>query len=199
MPVAAPQADLFVARPVLPDGLRLREEILSRAEEASLLATIRELPLVEARYRAFTAKRRIASFGAGYDFETNALLSAPPLPAFLHPLRDRVAAWSGIAATALAQCTVAEYTTGTQLGWHRDVPRFGTVAGISLGSACRMRLRPYPHVKGSRERALILVLEPRSAYVLADDARWHWQHAISPTKAPRYSITFRTIRGTARP
>ena len=62
-----------------------------------------------------------------------------------------------------------------------------------------MRLRPYPHVKGSRERALVLVLQPRSAYVLADDARWRWQHAISPTKALRYSITFRTIRGTSIP
>ena len=199
MPVAATQRELFAATRALPNGFRLREEFLSPGEESSLLAAIRELPLVTARYRAFTAKRRIVSFGAGYDFETNALLTAPPLPAFLHLLRDRVAAWAGFAAAALAQCTVAEYTAGTQLGWHRDLPRFGTVAGISLASACRMRLRRYPHVQGSRERALILVLQPRSAYVLADDARWHWQHAITPTKALRYSITFRTIRGTARP
>ena len=197
MSVPATQRDLFAATRALPDGLRLREEFLSPAEESSLLAAIRDLPLVEARYRAFTAKRRIVSFGAGYDFETNALLPAPPLPAFLHPLRDRVAAWAGLAAPELRQCTVAEYTAGTQLGWHRDVPRFGTVAGISLASACRMRLRPYPHVKGSRARAL--VLEPRSAYVLADGARWRWQHAISPTKALRYSITFRTIRSTSGP
>src|SRR5438067_27084 len=127
MPVAPTQGDLFAPGPALPDGLQLREAFLGPAEEAALLAAIRELALAEARYRAFTAKRRILSFGAGYDFATNALLPAPPLPAFLHPLRDRVAAWAGIAATALGQCTVAEYTTGTQLGWHRDVPRFGTV------------------------------------------------------------------------
>ena len=30
-------------------------------------------------------------------------------------------------------------------------------------------------------------------YVLHDEARWRWQHAISPTKALRYSITFRTM------
>jgi len=199
VPVTTTQRDLFAATPALPDGLGLREEFLSPAEEWSVLAEIRELPLAEARYRAFTAKRRIVSFGAGYDFETNVLLPAPPLPAFLHPLRDRVAAWAGIAAAELRQCTVAEYTAGTQLGWHRDVPRFGTVAGISLGSACRMRLRPHPHPKGSRERALVLMLEPRSAYVLADDARWRWQHAISATKTLRYSITFRTIRGRSLP
>jgi hypothetical protein len=93
-----------------------------------LLAEIRALPLEEARYRGFTAKRRIASFGAGYDFETNVLLPAPPLPA----------------------CSVAEYRPGTQLGWHRDVPRFGIVAGVSLAAPARMRLRPYPHVKRTR-------------------------------------------------
>ena len=31
-----------------------------------------------------------------------------------------------------------------------------------------------------------------SAY--RDEARWKWQHAISPTKEMRYSITFRTLR-----
>jgi alkylated DNA repair dioxygenase AlkB len=91
---------------------------------------------------------------------------------------------------------VAEYRAGTQLGWHRDVPHFGVVTGISLASPCRMRLRPYPHVKHGKQRALVLVLESRSAYVLRDEARWRWQHAISPTKALRYSITFRTL---ARP
>ena len=90
MPVAASQRDLFAATPALPAGLRLRDEFLSAAEEATLLAAIRELPLVEARYRAFTAKRRIASFGAGYDFETNALLPAPPLPALAASCRAPV-------------------------------------------------------------------------------------------------------------
>jgi hypothetical protein len=27
---------------------------------------------------------------------------------------------------------------------------------------------------------------------LRDAARWRWQHAVSPTKELRYSITFRT-------
>jgi alkylated DNA repair dioxygenase AlkB len=178
----------------LPQGLVYRPDFLTPAEERELLAAIRTLPLAEARYKTFTAKRRIASFGAGYDFTTNAPLPAPPLPASLQPLRARVASWSGISEDELWQCTVAEYQPGTQLGWHRDVPTFGVVAGVSLASACRMRLRPYPHRKHANERSLVLVLEPRSAYVLRDDARWRWQHAISPTKALRYSITFRTRR-----
>lgn len=35
----------------------------------------------------------------------------------------------------------------------------------------------------------------RSAYAMRGAARWKWQHAISPTKELRYSITFRTLAG----
>ena len=197
MRAAAEQVELFGHASDLPDGLVYRPNFLDAAEEESLLTTIRALPLVAARYKTFTAKRRILSFGAGYDFGTNAVTPAPPLPPVLHSLRERIAAWTGIAAGEFVQCTVAEYGPGTQLGWHRDVPHFGVVAGVSLASPARMRLRPYPHTKRARGRALALVLAPRSAYVFRGDARWRWQHAISPTKALRYSITFRTMARAA--
>lgn len=166
---------------------------LALADEHRLLGDIEKLPLQEALYRKFAAKRRIVSFGAGYDFTSNAPTPAPPLPASLQPLRERAAAWAGLSAAALSQCTVAEYSPGTQLGWHRDVPTFGIVIGISLAAPARMRFRPYPHVKGARAPSQAIVLEPRSIYVLRDNARWRWQHAISPTRALRYSITFRTM------
>jgi DNA oxidative demethylase len=41
-------------------------------------------------------------------------------------------------------------------------------------------------------------LEPRSAYVLAGESRSSWQHSIPPTKEPRYSVTFRTLRGGSK-
>jgi alkylated DNA repair dioxygenase AlkB len=188
------QLGLFHAASGLPDGLLYRLVFLTPDEERSLIADIHTLPLESARYRVFTAKRRILSFGYGYDFTSNVLLPAPPLPSFLEPLRARVAELAGIPAADFRQSTVAEYQPGTQLGWHRDVPQFAVVAGVSLGAPCRMRLRPYPHVKRGAERSLVLTLEPRSAYVFRDAARWRWQHAISPTKALRYSITFRTLQ-----
>jgi alkylated DNA repair dioxygenase AlkB len=188
------QPELFARPSGLPDGMRYETDVLGVTEEADLLAAIDGLPLVEASYRTFTAKRRIASFGFGYDFTENTLLPAPPMPGFLLALREHLAAWSGIPAAALVQATVAEYRPGTQLGWHRDVPHFGMVVGTSLGGPARMRLRPWPHERSSGVRALPLDLAPRSAYVLRDAARWAWQHAISPTKGLRHSITFRTRR-----
>jgi alkylated DNA repair dioxygenase AlkB len=192
------QISLFAGAAPPIDGFRYQSDFLLPEEERELLARIGELPLEEARYKEFTAKRRIASFGHQYDFSSNELLPAGPLPEFLVPLRARVAEWTGIAAADYTHCLVAEYRPGTQLGWHRDVPEFEAVAGCSLAGSCRMRLRRYPHAKGSRERALIVELAPRSVYALEGPARWGWQHAISPTKELRYSITFRTrARGRA--
>lgn len=196
MKSSSAQRELF-ANPLLPNGFVYQPDFLTVAEEELLLAGMQRLPLQEARYRVFTAKRRIVSFGAGYDFTSNRPTPAPPLPAFLAPIRKRAAEWAGVSERELSQCPVAEYSAGTQLGWHRDVPTFGIVIGISLASACRMRLRPYPHVKGARAPSRTLVLEPRSIYVLRGDVRWRWQHAIAPTKALRYSITLRTMARAA--
>jgi alkylated DNA repair dioxygenase AlkB len=190
-------ADLFGELPALPGGLVYVESFLSGAEEQALLARIAELPLHEAKYREYTAKRRIASFGREYDFSHRKLLPGAPLPDFLLPLRDKVAAWQRVPAAEFHHALVTEYRPGTALGWHRDTPEFGIVVGISLANPARMRLRPYPPKKGRDPRALALELAPRSAYVFRDDARWGWQHSIPPTTALRYSITLRTLNTRA--
>jgi alkylated DNA repair dioxygenase AlkB len=188
----AGQADLFPEGSALPNGLAYVPGFVGEDEERALLAGIGALDLREAKYREYTARRRVASFGAGYDFDANELTPAPVMAPFLLPLRDKVAAWLRVPAESFGYALVAEYRPGTQLGWHRDVPQFEMVAGISLASACRMRLRPYPPKRGDVPR--VLDLAPRSAYVLRGEARWGWQHSIPPTPALRYSITFRTRR-----
>jgi alkylated DNA repair dioxygenase AlkB len=186
------QADLFPR--VLPNGLVYRGEFLSRAEEQALLEIIATLPLQEAQYKEFTARRRTVSYGSSYDFSSNQSLSAEPIPEFLHPLRCEVAAWSGEPAESFVQALIAEYRPGTPLGWHRDVPEFELVVGISLAAPCRMRFRPYPWSAERKKDVFTLDLEPRSAYIVSGHARWGWQHSIPPTKALRYSITLRTRR-----
>ena len=186
------QSSLFDEPAHLPNGLVYQPRFLSPAEEAALLQGIGGLELKQARYKEYTANRRVASFGAGYDFDAGELTPAPGIASFLLPLRDRVSAWLQRPAEDFGYAMVSEYRQGTQLGWHRDVPQFEMVVGVSLASAARMRFRPFPPRKGAR--AFELTLEPRSAYVLRDEARWGWQHSIPPTPALRYSITFRTRR-----
>jgi alkylated DNA repair dioxygenase AlkB len=186
------QGDLFEIPQSLPNGMTYEPEFISPDEEEALLAEIANLPLSEAKYKQFTAKRRIMSYGASYDFSSNELIPAGPIPPFLQHLRDRVAQWVELPATSFTHALIAEYKPGTQLGWHRDVPDFEVIVGVSLSGACRMRLRPYPPRKGKNPDALSLTLESRSAYVMRGPARWGWQHSIPPTKSLRYSITFRT-------
>jgi alkylated DNA repair dioxygenase AlkB len=196
-PVDLPaQGELFgvPAAASLPQGLQFRTEFIDAAEEASLLEIIAALPLAEARYRGFTARRRVASYGTQYDFDDLRLTAGLPLPEALGPLRARAAAWIGVAPGDFSNVLVAEYRAGTPLGWHRDVPDFETVVGISLGGVARMRLRRWPAVSPKKADVLSLALPPRSAYVLAADARWRWQHSIAPTTELRWSITFRTAR-----
>ena len=179
----------------LPAGWSYFDGFLSDSEEASLLEIVAGLGLHEARYKGYTARRRVAHFGTAYDYDDNRLLPAPPLPATLEPLRARAAALAGLAEDTLASALVAEYRPGVPLGWHRDVPDFETVVGISLGGSARMLFRRYPPVRPKKADVVSLELAPRSAYVLRAEARWGWQHSVAPTPSLRYSITFRERRG----
>jgi alkylated DNA repair dioxygenase AlkB len=161
-------------------GFDYQPELITPAEERALLAAIGALEFTNAHYREYTAKRRIVVYEDGP-------------PDFLSSLRERIAAWLGIPAAAFVHSLVSEYRPGTGVGWHRDMPDFAVVAGVSLAAPARMRFRPYPPRKTTARERLGLELEPRSAYVLRDNVRWHWQHSIAPTRALRYSITFRTL------
>ncbi len=194
------QSELFeAAREAKPAGLVYQPDFITREDEQSLLQVIDGLVLHDAQYKQFTARRRIASFGGQYDFSRNVLEEAPELPPSLHPLRAKVARWLQIAPEQFLHVLVAQYRPGTPLGWHRDVAQFELVVGVSLVGQARMRFRPYPLHANKREGVFVLELEPRSAYILRDDARWRWQHSVAPTKTMRYSITFRTRREANAP
>lgn len=189
------QSDLFAPR--LPPGLIYLPEFISLAEERELLQIIERLPLREAQYRQYTARRRTVSFGSGYDFQAQQATPAPPLPAFLEPLRTRAAAWIGVQPTAVIQALIAEYRPGAPLGWHRDVPDYEIIVGISLATATRIKFRRYPWNPARKADIVTLLAAPRSAYVLRDAARWQWQHSVPAVEQLRYSITLRTAREAA--
>lgn len=176
----------------MPAGLLYEPDFLSPDEETALIREIGRLPLEEAKYKSYTARRRTASFGSSYDFDSNKLGPAPQMPDFLSELRRRVGTVAAVPADRFEHALVTEYRPGTPLGWHRDVPEFELIAGVSLAGRCRMRFRPYP--PKPRAKVFGLDLEPRSVYVLRDEIRWGWQHSVAPTRELRYSITFRTRR-----
>ena len=189
----ADQPTLFV--PALPAGMLYRGEFVSEVEEQSLIAGVRTLQFQQFEMRGVVARRRVAFFGESYGRE-----AAGAIPEFLQPLRAKLAAWADIDPADFAMALVNEYDKGSPIGWHRDAPQYGIVAGVSLLSACRMKFRPYvrPGALGAnrspRRATHELALAPRSAYLLTGPARAEFEHHIPPVMALRYSITFRTLR-----
>jgi alkylated DNA repair dioxygenase AlkB len=181
----------------VPEGFSYQPDFISEAEERELIREIQKLQLAPFKYYQFTGKRRTASFGWQYEFGTSEITKAPEMPAFVLPLRRRAGKLFNIDANRLAQASILEYSTGSPIGWHRDIPQFGVVIGISLGAACRMRFRRYSRSRsknGTRDEILSLELKPRSIYLMSGAAREIWQHSIPPVKELRYAIMMRTLR-----
>ena len=174
----------------LPEGFLYQPDFLTRQEEAELLRIFHELPFQAFDFHGYTARRRVLEFGLEYDFSTRRATPTQNFPEFLSPVRERAAQFAGISAAALVEGMVTEYSQGAPIGWHRDAPQFGTIIGISLGSASRMRFKPYK----AEGKPVGLTLEPRSIYRMRGPARWKFQHSIPAVKELRYSITFRTLR-----
>ena len=180
-----------VEAPSMPDGFRYAPDLIDIAEEARLAEAFADLPFKEFEFHGFFGKRRVVSFGTRYDFNTGAVLKAEPMPAFLEALRERAAAFAGLASQSLAHALVTEYRPGTPIGWHRDRPHYEDVIGVSLISPCTFRMR---RKRGSGWERASLRLDPRSIYLLRGPSREDWEHSIPAVEALRYSVTFRSLR-----
>lgn len=152
-----------------PEGLEYRPEFVTADEERQLLEAIEALDFHEVVMRGQTARRTVRHFGFDYDYEGWGLTETDPLPGELGWLQARCSELAGVGLDELAQTLVSRYPPGAGIGWHRDAPMFGAkIVGVSLRSACRMRLR---RDAGGELRAFELELASRSAYVLGGKAR----------------------------
>ena len=189
------QGGLFEAAQELPQGLVYEPNFLTRDEESALVAHIAPLPLREATFREYFAKRRVAHYHDGtevprYDDGDADSFTSGPLPPFLVGLREKVGRRLELPPGDFIHVLVSEYRPGTPIGWHRDKPQYGIVVGISLAGVGRMRWRPYAHQDA--QHTVALDLAPRSMYVMRGPIRWQWQHSMPPMRELRYSITMRT-------
>ena len=178
--------------PALPEGFRYRTDFLSPDEEQELAERLAELPFREFEFQGYLGKRRVVSFGWQYVFDGSGLRKAEDMPDFLLPLRERAAAFAGVAPEDLQHVLLTEYAPGAGIGWHKDRSVFGDTIGISLLSPCRFRFR---RKSGDKWERSSLIAEPRSAYLLHGPSRTDWEHSIPAMEALRFSITFRNLRG----
>lgn len=183
------QLHLFADSLPRPEGLSYRDDFITPAEERELMAHIAALPLQPFQFGAFEGKRRVISFGFGYDYTAQRLHAAKPIPDWLAAIVAKVEAFGG-AQTRIAQASCIEYDVGVGIGWHRDKPQFDRVFGLSLGSPCKFRFR---RPAGEKWQRFTLEAQPRSIYLMTGASRHVWEHSIPGVEAPRYSITLRTM------
>ena len=154
----------------LPHGFHYRENFITEADERVLLDAIGHVAFSDFEMRGVVARRRVAFFGQSYDRE-----AAGPLPAFLLPLRATIAQWAAVDADAFAMALINEYRPGSPIGWHRDAPQYDIVAGLSLLSACRMKIPSVPFSSVTSAAVASSIGDtrnrPRAAFGVSHDAR----------------------------
>lgn len=180
----------------VPSGFHYRTDFITAEEEEKLAGEIRGVEFSTFEMRGVVARRRVAFFGLTYDVASG----APQIPAFLEPLRARIGEWAGVEPAEFSMALINEYPPGAPIGWHRDAPQYGIVAGVSLFSPSRMKFRPYVRpgrrAPGDPKRTATheISLERRSAYLMTGESRNAYEHHIPAVASLRYSITFRTSR-----
>lgn len=203
----SPQPELFASERSLPEGFRYEPQLLTTAEEAALVERLARLDFKPFEFQGYVGKRRVVSFGWRYDFNLMRVEEAPDIPDFLVPVRERAAAWAGLAPSALQQVLLTEYGPGAGIGWHKDRSVFAEVVGISLLAPCTFRLRrkagasapcKAANKPGAGKRPVAwervsVDLAPRSAYLISGSARTEWEHSIPVVDTVRYSVTFRSL------
>jgi alkylated DNA repair dioxygenase AlkB len=173
-----------------PEGFRYEEDVISEAEEATLVASLAKLELKPFEFLGHLGNRRVTAFGLRYDYARRAIEAADGFPSFLADLRNKVAKFAGRGVDEFQQGGVNEYPPGAGIGWHKDKAQFGVIVGVSLLAPARMRFR---RADGNRWVRMSQRLLPRSIYILEGEARTMWEHSIPPLDALRYSLTFRTL------
>jgi alkylated DNA repair dioxygenase AlkB len=185
---------LFPIEPEFPEGFLYFPKFLTEQEEKELILEISKIKLHTFTFQGFEAKRKVASFGYDYNFNKGCLAKGKAIPPVFDPVIKKVSDFLSLSSGAFAELLITEYPVGSVINWHRDAPPFDLIAGISLLSDCRFRLRPHEKRKQTRASVISFPIRRCSLYVISGPARSDWQHSISAVKNIRYSITLRTLR-----
>lgn len=156
-------------------------------------------------------KRRVQQYGYRFHHESqhiklwtfkdgNKLPAADPIPAFLHPVMQRMVD-AGYYSRTPEQTIINEYLPGQGIHPHIDKTHCfeEVVASISLLSPCVMDFR---HTRTFEKKAVLL--PPRALLILTGESRYDWTHGIESKETDtfngkefarqrRISVTFRLV------
>ncbi|HEY0046353.1 MAG TPA: alpha-ketoglutarate-dependent dioxygenase AlkB, partial [Flavobacterium sp.] len=123
--------------------------------------------------------RRLQYYGYRNELESPYDLVEFPvtIPPLINNLAEKLVE-SKILAHQPNQVIINEYAPGQGIRPHKDRNYFDNqICGVNLGSGCVMR---FIKIKGGD--VVDVEIPRRSLYVMQDDARYKWNHAIPPRK-----------------
>jgi alkylated DNA repair dioxygenase AlkB len=175
-------------------GLRYVPDFIDTTTHDDLMAIVASQPWTDV-----SGQRRMQFYGYTYDYLSRSIKRTGKLPPWARRIARRIHE-DGLSERTPPQLAVNQYEPGQGIYTHVDADIFDDVVVISLGSPCVMDFADSQSDGSER-----LLLEPRSALVLAGDARFRWKHGIAAQAADewngrtiqrgrRVSLTFRNIK-----
>ena len=176
-------------------GFKLYRNFISEALEEELMEEIDSMPWV------VDYDRRLQYYGYRNELEKPYDLVKFPvsIPPKIYRLSEELVDQKILDAQP-DQVIINEYDPGQGIRPHKDRNYFDNqICGINLGSGCVMK---FIRIKGGD--VVDIEVPRRSIYVMQDEARYKWNHAIPPRKKDliggnrqhrerRLSITYRKV------
>jgi alkylated DNA repair dioxygenase AlkB len=177
-------------------GLFLYPDFIDEAREEQLLHEI------DSQTWIVDYLRRLQYYGYRNELEKPYDLIPFPItmPPLMHQLSQEMVE-QNIILLQPDQVIINEYVPGEGIKPHKDRAYYeNQICGVNLGSGCIMRF-----IKGKNEEVIDVEIPRRSVYVMQDDARKKWKHAIPPRKKDkidgnlkhrerRVSVTYRKVK-----
>lgn len=188
----------------IPEGLMYFPDIIHKSLEGKILTYFTEHP--EEQKPLFKDKREVRQYGYAYDYSKRGI--GKKIDVFPDCIKELISLIPEIAmdekvepTSYFNQCIANRYLQGEGIGVHSDHRSFGNViACFTLQNGIEMEFRRGDEVHK-------IYVEPRSLYVMKDDARWKWDHQIRPRKSDhnpkgakrlprstRWSVTYRHVK-----
>lgn len=183
-------------------GLLLYPDFIDEAVEEQLLNEI------DSQIWVVDYLRRLQYYGYRNELEAPYdLIRFPvPMPPLIFGLSQQIVEQK-ILFNQPDQVIINEYVPGEGIKPHKDRAYYDNqICGVNLGSGCIMRF-----IKGKNLEVIDVEIPRRSLYVMQDEARKKWKHAIPPRKKDkvdgniqhrerRVSITYRKVKpGKVKP
>lgn len=177
-------------------GLFLYPDFIDEGREAQLLQEIDHQTWI------VDYKRRLQYYGYRNELDKPYDLIKFPveMPPLIYQLSKEIVE-QHILLHQPDQVIINEYEPGEGIKPHKDRNYYDNqICGVNLGSGCIMRF-----IRGKNLEVIDVEIPRRSLYVMQDEARLKWKHAIPPRKKDvvdgqihhrerRVSITYRKVK-----